>query len=83
MDESSKAWMMETTKLLANSQALLLANLAHALAQTLGVTSSELAHAMAAMEMHHEDERVEVLAAGMRRVMIDTLRSVAPVMGNA
>lgn len=83
MDPQSRAWMMETTRLLGNSQALVLANLAHALAQTLGITPSELAEAMTAMDMHHDDERVEVLAAGMRRVMIDTLRSGAPILGSA
>jgi Lon protease-like protein len=66
---------METCRLLANSQAVLLANLAHGLTCALGADPEEVAAAMEALDMHHQDERVEVLAAGMRRAMLATLRA--------
>lgn len=78
MNEDSPTWVMETCRLLANSQALLLANLAHGLAQALGADPEDVAAAMEALDMHHRDERIEVLAAGMRRTMLATLRAKAP-----
>lgn len=75
MNDENQAWVMETCRLLANSQALLLANLAHGLAQVLGADPEEVAAAMEGLDMHHRDERVEVLAAGMRRTMLATLRA--------
>jgi hypothetical protein len=74
-DDQSPAWVMEACRLLANSQALLLANLAHGLAQALGADPGEVARAMETLDMCHRDERVEVLAAGMRRTMLRTLRA--------
>ena len=57
--DDSPAWVMETCRLLANSQALLLANLAHGLAQALGADLEDVAAAMEALDMHHPDERIE------------------------
>lgn len=78
INDDSPAWVVETCRLLANSQALLLANLAHGLAQALGADPEDVATAMEALDMCHRDERVEVLAAGMRRSMLATLRAQAP-----
>jgi hypothetical protein len=75
MSAEADAAIQDMLALVAQSQALLIANLALALSQALGVSSERVASLMRHTELHHRDQRVAILADGMRRAVLETLRS--------
>lgn len=67
--------------LLGNAQALVLANLAHALARCAGVQPDVLADLMESQIMCHEDPAAAMLAERLQRAALTTLRSSQPAAG--
>ncbi|MBR0641412.1 hypothetical protein [Plastoroseomonas hellenica] len=83
MSTASDAALHDTLALVAHSQAMLIANLSLALSQAAGIPPETLASLMEHTEMRHRDERVSVLADGMRRAVLETLRATRPGSGSA
>lgn len=77
MRTTSNADVRDMLTLLAQSQALLVANLALALSQGSGLPPETLASLMEGAGLEHRDSRVVALAEGMRRPVLDTLRASA------
>ncbi|MBR0663988.1 hypothetical protein GXW71_06415 [Roseomonas hellenica] len=83
MSAPPDAALHDMLALLAQSQAMLIANLSLALSQAAGIPPETLASLMEHTDMQHRDERVSVLADGMRRAVLETLRATRPGSGGA
>lgn len=81
MSAEPDAALRDMLALLAQSQAMLIANLSLALSQAAGIPPETLASLMGHTEMRHRDERVTVLADGMLRAVLETLRATGTVTG--
>lgn len=81
MNTASDATLHDMLALLAQSQAMLIANLSLALSQAAGIPPETLASLMEHTDMRHRDERVSVLADGMRRAVLETLRATGGASG--
>lgn len=78
MSPDRDAAIQDLLALVAQSQALLIANLALALSQAARIPPESVANLMEHVDLHHRDERVSVLADGMRRAVLETLRARVP-----